>query len=157
MMEWKICRPQDLEHRALLHLVNNFQQIISLFYKQFVFSPSIVLTSEFVLTKSELKSSSRLRNHTVISNVGSSKNLGRATFRKMPEAPSLARVWVGYFGFCGGGGSNPPPPSRLCMSNIPHHAIKKSIRNSQHCITVSSPHVCLGGGLEGPVAYIYTL
>jgi len=55
-------------------------------------------------------------------NVGSSKNLGRATFRKMPEAglkipqkslkntifcqnfaeaPSLARVWLGYFGFWG--------------------------------------------------------
>jgi len=63
--------------------------------------------------------------------VGSSKNLGRTTFRKMPEAglkiaqkglkntffcqnfaeaPSLARVWVGYFGFWGG--SKPPqtPP-----------------------------------------------
>jgi len=67
----------------------------------------------------------------LLSNVGSSKNLGRATFRKMPEAglkiaqkglkntfcqnvaeaPSLARVWVGYFGFWGGG-LNPhrPPP-----------------------------------------------
>jgi len=61
--------------------------------------------------------------------VGSSKNLGRATFRKMPEAgleiaqkglkntffcqifaeaPSLARVWVRYFGFWGG--LNPPRP-----------------------------------------------
>jgi len=58
-----------------------------------------------------------------VANVGSSKNLGRATFRKMPEAglkiaqkgikntffgqnfaeaPSLGRVWVGYFGFWGG-------------------------------------------------------
>jgi len=55
--------------------------------------------------------------------VGSSKNLGRATFRKMPEAglkiaqkglentffcqnfaeaPSLAMGWGGYFGFWGG-------------------------------------------------------
>jgi len=63
--------------------------------------------------------------------VGSSKNLGRATFRKMPEAglkiaqkglkntffwqnfaeaPSLARVWVGYFGFWGGGLNPPRPP-----------------------------------------------
>jgi len=31
------------------------------------------------------------------------------------EAPSLARVWVGYFGFCGG--LNPPDPPRPCLQN----------------------------------------
>jgi len=68
--------------------------------------------------------------HTFYPNVGSSsKNLGRAPFRKMPEVRlvwkslekalktrflskfcrgSLARVWVGYFEFCGG--LNPPAP-----------------------------------------------
>jgi len=70
-------------------------------------------------------------------NVGSSKNLGRATFRKMPEAglkiaqkvlkntffcqnfaeaPSLARVWLGYFGFWGGGLNPPRPPhAHVCF------------------------------------------
>jgi len=69
-------------------------------------------------------------------NVGSSKNLGRATFRKMPEAclkiaqkglkntffgqnfaeaPSLGRVWVGYFGLGGGGLTPPQTPPRPCM------------------------------------------
>jgi len=70
------------------------------------------------------------KQQTIKPNVGSSKNLGRASFRKIPEAglkiaqkglkntffcqnfpetPSLARVWLGYFGFWGGG-LNPPPP-----------------------------------------------
>jgi len=63
------------------------------------------------------------------SNVGSSKNLGRAPFRKMPEAglkiaqaletvfcqnfaeaPSLTRVWVEYLGFCRGS----KPSRRMC-------------------------------------------
>jgi len=70
--------------------------------------------------------------------VGSSKNLGGATFRKMPEtglkiaqkglkntffcqnfaeAPSLARVWVGYFGFWGGlTHPRPPPPTPMCAT-----------------------------------------
>jgi len=72
-------------------------------------------------------------------NVGSSKNLGRATFGKMPEAglkiaqkglkntffcqnfaeaPSLARVWVGYFGFWGGGLNPPDPPTPMYACSI---------------------------------------
>jgi len=73
-------------------------------------------------------------------NVGRSKNLGRAPFRKMPEAglkiaqkglkkhafcqnfaeaPSLARVWVGYLGFYGGSKPPPDPPhAHVCASGI---------------------------------------
>jgi len=79
--------------------------------------------------------------------VGSSKKLGRAPFRKMPEAgvkiaqkglkntffgqnfaeaPSLGRVWVGYFGFCGGGGLTPPDPLTP-MYGADAHEIEKGV------------------------------
>jgi len=45
------------------------------------------------------------------------KGLKKHVFcQNFAEAPSLARVWVGYLGFCGG--SNPPPPrppARACV------------------------------------------
>jgi len=74
-------------------------------------------------SKESLENNALINKVSSIANVGSSKNLGRATFRKMPEAglkiaqkglkntffcqnfaeaPSLGRVWVGYFGFWGG-------------------------------------------------------